>query len=398
MHTEKKHELNFNSVLIHGAEELNETSSLIAPVFLTSTFKSPNSEEIAFRGNDPRNDAFYSRYGNPTINQAASLIARIEKAEACLLTASGMAAITTSLLSLLRQGDHVVAQHIHYGSAKELLRDILPDFGVEVTFVDQSNNEEFAGAIKANTKVIYCESPSNPVLKITDLKFISLLAQRHNITTIVDSTLASPFNTQPILFGIDLVIHSATKYLSGHSDLTAGAICSSKTLIDQIWRKLIVFGGIGSPFDAWLIMRGLKTFGLRMERHNATGLAIAKFLSTHPMVEKVYYPGLENPQLKLARDQMTGFGGVVSFELKCDKQDSEIFLQNLSLPKLAPSLGSIESLIVCPVGMLSQSISESEFLAADVSPKLIRLSVGLEDKEDLIYDLDYALSKINSSQ
>lgn len=383
--------MNIHTLLIHGAEKTNANGAINDPVYFTSTFQSPSTSEILRRGLEPMNDFFYTRHGNPTISQTASLIAKLESAEAALLTASGVSAIATTLLSLLKKGDHIIAQHVHYGAAKALIRDTLPNFGVEVTFVDQTNNNAFAKAIQTNTRVIYCESPSNPILNITDLNYISKLAKQNDIVTVIDNTLASPYNSKPIIQGIDVVIHSATKYLSGHSDLVAGVVSSSRKIIEQIWDKLIVLGGIASPFESWLILRGLKTFGLRMERHNATAMKIAKFLESHTSIQKVYYPGLEShPQHILTKTQMSGFGGVLSFELD-DPKKCDSFLKKLKLPKLAPSLGGVESLVVQPVAMLAHSISAEEYDSAGVSPHLIRLAVGLEEADDLIDDIQQAL-------
>jgi methionine-gamma-lyase len=309
-----------------------------------------------------------------------------------MLAASGMGAISTMMLALLSSGDHVVMQDAHYGGATALARDHLSRWGITVTRVAQSDTDAFARAIKPNTKLIYVESPSNPRLTLTDLRAVASLAKQHNILTAIDNTFATPWNQKPIDLGIDLVIHSATKFLGGHADVTLGAVIGRRDLIERIWRMSIEVGAVPSPFEAWLLVRGLRTLSLRMDRHNGNALAIAKFLENQSSVEAVYYPGLESfPQHELARGQMRGFGGVLSFDLKGGKEAAERLLSTVRLFKRAASVGGVESLVVRPAAMLSSSISEEEFRAVGVSPGMIRMSVGLESEADLIADLTQAL-------
>jgi methionine-gamma-lyase len=303
-----------------------------------------------------------------------------------------MGAITLAVMSLIKSGDHVIAQSDLYAGARALMRDYVPRWGIETTFVDQTRTEEFEAALRPNTRLIYLESPSNPLMRLTDLKAIAQLAKSRGITTIIDNTFATPVNQRPLELGMDVVIHSATKYLGGHHDLTAGAVVSSKEFIGQAWKLGVVFGSVLSPFEAWLLMRGIRTLGLRVERHNQNAMALAQFLESHAKVTRVNYPGLEShPQHQLARQQMSGFTGMLSFELDGGAEEAEGFISRLKIPTYTGSLGGVQTLIVRPAAMWSHQLTPEQRRSTGISEGLFRLSVGVEDECDLIKDFKQAL-------
>jgi cystathionine beta-lyase/cystathionine gamma-synthase len=387
-------ETGLQTKVLHVADALNETRAVTAPIWQTSTFSADSPEHLAALGEAEHPSEFYTRYGNPTHKEVETTVAALEGGEAALVASSGMGAIYPSVMSLLKKGDHVVVQHNHYAGTTKLMRDFLPRWGIERTFVNQSKTEEFAEAIRPNTKLIYVESPSNPLMHLTDLKAVAELAKAHGITTIIDNTFATPFNQQPLKLGIDVVIHSATKYLGGHHDLMAGAVVSTKAFIDQLWDFAIVSGSVLSPFDAWLLNRGLKTLGLRVERQNRNALALAQFLERHPKVARVNYPGLEShPQHALARRQMSGFTGMLSVVLKGDFGATESFIKALRLAKCAVSLGGITTLVVPVAAMWSHQHTPEQRRAIGIDDGLVRISVGAEDERDLIEDFAQALDK-----
>lgn len=321
------------------------------------------------------------------------MLADLEGAEAALAVGAGAAAITLALMSNVAAGDHVVAQTVHYTSAMTMLSDRLPRFGVEVTLVDQTDVGGFERALRPNTKIVYTESPTNPTINLTDLRATAELAHSVGALAITDNTFASSFNQQPLQLGYDLVLHSATKYLNGHADVTAGALMGSQELIERAWDWMRVYGQVLHPFEAWLLRRGLITYPLRMAAHNANALAVARFLEGHPAIERVYYPGLpSHPQHELALAQMPGgFGGMVSFEVRGGFDPAYRLIGRTEVCVLAVSLGGTESLITHPASMIHSRQSEEERAKGGISPGLIRLSVGIEDPEDVIADLDQAL-------
>jgi methionine-gamma-lyase len=382
------------TLLLHADDSLRASSAVVPPIHQTATFRGESAEDIRGMACEPRHHGFYTRYGNPTHAHAEAVIARLEGGEAAMLTASGMAAMSTAVLALVSQGDHVIVQKNQYGGTTTLARDLLPRWGIQVTSVDQTSPADFAEAIRPNTRLILLESPSNPLLRLTELAAVAELARPRGIVTLADNTFASPFNQQPLTLGIDLVVHSATKYLAGHSDLMAGAVVGSTALIQDIWKASIVLGASLGPFDSWLLLRGLRTLAVRMERHNRTASVVARFLEAHPKVHRVYFPGLEShPQRALFEKQMTGPSGVLSFEPRGGADAAERLISALRLPARAASVGGVESLVVRPAEMLAASVSAEEFAAVGVTPALIRLSVGLEDEGDLIHDLEVALSR-----
>jgi len=377
---------------IHAGKGENRTRAVTPPIWQTTTFSADSGEHFAEVATAVRPAEFYTRYGNPTHKEVEATIVALEGGEAALLTSSGMGAIFTALLSALGAGDHVVAQTNHYAGSSTLLAELPRRFGIEVTLVDQTRAEAFEGALRPNTRVIYAESPTNPLMQLTDLRALAGLGRVRGITTIVDNTFATPVNQRPLEFGVDCVVHSATKYLGGHSDLTAGCIVSSREFVDRAWHLSILSGSILSPFDGWLLLRGLRTLGLRVERHNANALALARFLEAHPLVERVYYPGLgSHPQHELARAQMSGFTGMLSAEVRGGYEAAERFVSRLRLATYAPSLGGHETLVVHPSAMWSGYMTAEERREKGLSDSLVRISVGLEDERDLIEDFGRAL-------
>ena len=378
--------------LIHADRHLNSTTAIAPPIYQTATFRADSAEDFIVRAGQPRHPEYYTRFGNPTHSQVESVLAAAEGAEAAVVTASGMAAAATAVLSFVRQGDHIVAQWNHYGGTVTLLRDFLPKFGVDVTQVDQTDVGAFESAMRPNTKLVIVESPSNPVMKITDLRAVAELSKRRGALTIADNTFATPLNQRPLDLGIDLVFHSATKYFGGHSDLMAGVVLGKTSLIEKVWNTGVILGGTLGPFDAWLLLRGMRTLSVRLRHHNENALALAQFLEAHPAVSAVHYPGLKShPQYELAARQMTGFGGMLSFELKGGYDAARRFLQNVRLASHAASLGGVETLVVSAGANFSHYATAEELERIDVSQGLIRVSAGIEAAADVIADFEQAL-------
>ena len=380
---------------VHAPRELNRTSAISPPIWQTTTFLAESSEHFAALAKCVKPTEYYSRYGNPTLEQVEAVMATLEGGEAAMVTASGMGAISTSVMSLLDNGDHVVAQRNLYAGTAALLEDVLPRWGIECTFVDQTNAEHWAEALRRNTKLIYAETPANPLMRLTDLQAVAALAKSRGITTIVDNTFATPINQRPLQYGIDVVVHSATKYLGGHSDVTGGVIVGSQAFIERAWRFHIVMGAALGPFDAWLVLRGLRTLGVRVERHNQNALVLARFFESHPKIERVNYPGLEShPQHKLAQNQMSGFSGVMSVELRGGYETANRFISSLNFGSYAASLGGVETLLVHPAAMWGDTLTDAQRSAMEVGENLVRISVGLEDERDLIDDFSQALDQV----
>jgi len=379
--------------LIHSAQIANDTTAVSPPIFQTSTFVLRTPEEGAELAEQVAPTEYYTRYGSPNTKQVEAPLAELEGSEAALAVGSGMAAITIAILGNVQVGDHVIAQYTHYTATMSLLAHTLPRYGMAVTQVDQRDPAAFAQALRPNTKIIYTESPTNPTMDLTDLRATAEIAHAAGVLAITDNTFASPYNQRPLELGYDLVVHSATKYLNGHADVTAGAIMGARQLIDNAWEYLRVHGPVLHPFDAWLLRRGLQTYGLRMAAHNQNALAVAQFLEQHPAVERVYYPGLpSHPQYELAKQQMIGgFGGMLSFEMKGGYDAAYNVIRSTELCLLAVSLGGVETLITHPASMIHAHQSDEERRAAGISPGLIRLSVGVENVEDIIEDLERAL-------
>jgi cystathionine beta-lyase/cystathionine gamma-synthase len=382
---------------VRGGTDLSKKNGpLSTPIYQTSTFEvTDNDQQLRATPTD----MFYTRYGNPTHTVAERAIAELEGTDRALLFASGMSAITTSILALLRSGDHVVAQRDIYGGAAKFLGQWLPKLGIETTFVDTTEYDQHERAIRPNTKLLYVESPTNPTVRVVDLRKVADIARRHNLISMIDSTFATPINCRPAEFGIDLVMHSGTKYFGGHSDLIAGAVAGRAELIEQIHATRTTLGGCMDPHAAWLLLRGIKTLAVRVQRQNENALRVAQFLSQHPNVRRVHYPFVEgHPQRALAMEQMRGGGGIVSFEVEGKGEDARKLSEALHLFTLAPSLGGVDSLVCIPV-LTSHAMIPAEHRAKmGVTEQLIRLSVGIEHADDLIADLEQALAVVGSRQ
>lgn len=392
---ERMKEHKFATRAVHAGQHPDPlTGSVTVPIYETSTFVFKSAEQGAARFAGTEEGYIYTRLGNPTIKALERSVADLESGEDARACSSGMAAITTAVLSLVKAGDHVVSTDCIYGGTVKLFLGILSQFGVEFTMVDTSNVANTKSAIRANTKLIYLETPTNPTLKLTDIKATVEVARKHDALTLLDNTFMTPYFQRPLEMGVDLVIHSLTKYLSGHSDVVGGIIVGSKTLLKKMDPTLKNVGATLGPFEAWLTLRGIKTLPLRMERQNENALKIAKFLEQHPKIGKVHYPGLKShPQHELAKKQMTGSGGVICFEVQGGLEAGRRLMNSVKLCTLAVSLGAIETLIEHPASMTHAIIPKEERLRAGITDNLVRLSVGIEDADDIIQDIEQALEK-----
>ncbi len=393
----KSNDFHAETIAVRGGTDLSKKNGPLAtPIYQTSTFEVTDNEQQV---RATPTDMFYTRYGNPTHTVAEQAIAELEGTDRALLFASGMNAITTSILALLQSGDHIVAQQDIYGGVTKFFTHWLPKLGIETTFVDTTEYDQHEGAIQKNTKLLYVESPTNPLARVIDLKKIVDIARKHNLMTMIDSTFATPINCKPAEFGIDLVMHSGTKYFAGHSDLIAGVVAGRADLIEKIHATRTTLGGCMDPHAAWLLLRGIKTLAVRVQRQNENALRVAEFLAQHPNVRRVHYPFLEgNEQRDLAMEQMRGGGGIVSFEVEGSGDDARKLTEDLNLFTLAPSLGGVDSLVTVPV-LTSHAMIPAEHRAKmGVTQQLIRLSVGIESLDDLIADLSQALAKVGSRE
>ncbi|MGC2193440.1 MAG: aminotransferase class I/II-fold pyridoxal phosphate-dependent enzyme [Terriglobales bacterium] len=389
----KKHQRHAETEAVRGGTDLQKKNGpLVTPIYQTSTFEVTDMQQQA---RATHTDMFYTRYGNPTHTVAESAIAELEGADTALLFASGMSAITTSILALVKSGDHIVAQRDVYGGATKFLTQWLPKFGVETTLVDTTDYEQHARAIRPNTKILYLESPTNPTLRVVDLKQVAAIARKHELMTLIDSTFSTPINCRPIEFGIDLVMHSGTKYFAGHSDLICGIVAGRRDLIDTIHATRTTVGCNMDPHAAWLLLRGIRTLAVRVQRQNENALRVAQFLKGHAKVRSVSYPFLEgHPQRALAIEQMRGGGGVLSFEVDGTGEDACRFAEALQLFTLAPSLGGVDSLVTIPVVTSHSMIRAEERQKMGVTEQMVRLSVGVENVQDLIADLEQAFAVV----
>jgi cystathionine beta-lyase/cystathionine gamma-synthase len=389
----KKHNRHPETEAVRGGTDLHKKNGPLAtPIYQTSTFEVTDSDQQV---RATSTDMFYTRYGNPTHTVAEKAIAELEGVDAALLFASGMNAITTAMLSLLKSGDHVVAQRDIYGGATKFFSQWLPKFGIETTFVDTVEYDQHARAIQRNTKLLYMESPTNPTLRVVDLRQVTALARQHNLITFIDSTFATPINQRPADFGIDLIMHSGTKYFAGHSDLICGIVAGRQDLVQKIHETRTTLGGTMDPHAAWLLLRGIKTLAVRVQRQNDNALRVARFLAQHARVRRVHYPFLEgHPQRALAMEMMHGGGGMLSFEVDGTGEDARRLSEALHLFTLAPSLGGVDSLVTIPVLTSHGMISAEHRQKMGVTDQLIRLSVGIENADDLIADLEQALTVV----
>ncbi len=382
---------------VRGAADLEKKNGpLGTPIYQTSTFQvTDNEEQVRLTGSDH----YYTRYGNPTNTVAETTIAELEGVDAALTFASGMGAVTTTIMALLKSDDHVVAQRDIYGGVNKFLSQWLPKMGIETTFVDTTDYDQHVRAIRPNTKLLYLESPTNPTLRVVDFKKVAAVARQHKLLSMIDATFGTPINQHPAECGIDLIMHSGTKYLAGHSDLLCGAVAGRNELIEKIWETRTTLGNCMDPHASWVLLRGLKTLAVRVARQNENALRVAEFLEEHAKVRSVHYPFLEShPQYTVARQQMSGGGGVVTFEVEGTGEDARRASEAMRLFTLATSLGGVESLVSIPV-LTSHAMIPAEARAKmGVTEQMIRLSVGIENADDLIADLEHALEAVAASQ
>ncbi len=390
----------FSTRAVHAGEtRAKPHHALTTPIVQTSTFTFANTGDLvdfmeARMWGDETERTEYGRYGNPTLTAVERKLADLDSGEAALLFSSGMAAVTATLLTLLSAGSHVVMTDDCYRRTRQFITKFLNRYGIEATQVPVGNYEALEAAIRPNTRIILSESPTNPYLRVIDVPRLVEIARRHGLKTIIDSTFATPINQRPLEFGVDFVIHSATKYLGGHNDLLAGVVIGSEYMIAGLRETQGMVGAICDPNTAYLLLRGLKTLNLRVARQNDTGLKVARFLERHPVVQRVYYPGLpSHPDHSVAQEQMSGFGGVVSFELNADLETTGRFVDALQIPYIGPSLGGVESLVGQVALVSFYELSSEERAEIGISDTLVRYAVGVENADDLITDLARALDQ-----
>ncbi len=377
--------MRFETIAIHAGERPDVTFGAVSvPIYQTSTF--------VFKGVGKTRGYDYSRTANPTRKVLEDTIAQLEGGKAGFAFATGMAAEAT-VIHLLKAGDHVISGDDVYGGTYRLFQNVMCDFGLEFTFLRMDDRRRIEQAIKPNTKMLWLETPSNPLLNITDIEMVVDIAKKHNLMTVIDNTFATPYFLRPIEYGVDLVVHSTTKYLNGHCDVVGGAVVTTTDELTQRVQFLLnAMGTCASPFDCWLVIRGIETLSVRMRQHEANAIAVANYLAEHPAVKKVLYPGLKShPGYEIAKRQMKGFGGVVSFESKGGTERVNTFLKRINVFSLAESLGGVASLAEHPATMSHASMPKDYREKAGISEELIRLSVGLENVDDLIEDLGQAL-------
>jgi methionine-gamma-lyase len=385
----------FATLAVHAGEgRCKLTGAVDTPIYQSTTFAAVDSDEMAALYSGEKPGYMYTRYGNPTVHALEEKIAALEAGEAAQAFATGMAAVSSSILACVKTGDHVVAARSLYGATYNFLNRKLPAMGASATFVQSTRAEDFAKAIQPNTRLIYFESPSNPILEILDIAALARIARQHNVPSMIDNTFASPALQQPLKLGIDVVVHAATKYLCGHGDAMGGVAIGTKDYIGHLNRDVLRdFGGVMSPFTAWLMLRGLRTLHVRMPVHCSNAQKVAEFLAQHPKVERVNYPGLPgHPGHDLAKRQMKGFGGVLSFEVKGGYEGGKRVMDRVKIFLRAASLGDTRSLIVHSASTSHRAVPREQREAIGITDGLVRLAVGIEAIEDLIQDLDQALA------
>ena len=382
---------------VRRASNLEKTNGPVTPpIYQTSTFEVTDNDE---QQRVTSTDRYYTRWGNPTITLAEQTVAALETTEAALTFASGMGAITTTILGLLESGDHIVAQRDIYGGVSKFFVEWLPKLGIQTTFVDTTDYTQYEAAIRPNTKLLYLESPTNPALRVVDFQKMAAFAKDHGLISMVDSTFGTPINQKPVEYGLDLVMHSGTKFLSGHADLTCGVICGSREMMQRLWETRTTLGNCMDPHAAWLLIRGLKTLAVRVARQNDNALRVARFLEQNKKVRRVHYPFLEShPQHAIARAQMSGGSGMVTFEVDGTGEDACRVSEAMRLFTLATSLGGVESLVSIPVLTSHAMISAEMRTQMGVTEQMVRLSVGIENVDDLIGDLERALESIGAAR
>jgi len=393
----KDREYKFETKAIHGTGDKNANNALNPPIYQTSTFIFNDIEHVEKVMSFESSDYVYTRGNNPTLRLFENTMAILEEGAGAVAFSSGMAAISSVLFSLLKPGDNVIAHRTLYGSTYNVISNLLPQYGVNSKLIDLRNTDGLLDSIDENTKVIYFETPSNPDLTILDIERISNIAKDKGIKVVVDNTFATPYFQRPLTLGADVVVHSATKYICGHGDVVGGvAVAEDLDYIHYLkFDYMCEFGGVMSPFNAWLLLRGLKTLPIRMREHEKNALKVAEYLNSHPKIKKVNYPGLENfGGHEVAKKQMRGFGAVISFEVDGSLEDAKKVVNSVELIKLAVSLGDCETLIELPAAMTHRGYPKEELENFGLTESMIRISVGLEHYEDIIGDLDKALSTI----
>ena len=392
--SKKKYKI--DSRLIHAGHFEDQFMSATVPIYQTSTFGFSSAEQGAacFAGED--DGYIYTRIGNPTISALENAIADLENGYKGIATASGMGAVNVIYFALLNKGDHIVSTDAVYGPSRGVIENHYTRFGVESTYLDTSKTDLIEKAIKPNTKLLYIETPANPTMTLTDIKLCADIAHKHGLLLVVDNTFCSPYLQNPLDLGADIVFHSITKYINGHADVVGGVfVTKTKEVYDKLRPVMVTMGCNMDPHQAYLVIRGLKTLGIRMERAQANAIKIAEYLENHPKVKWVKYPGLKsNPQYNLAKKQMKGFGAMISFELNGGFMAGTILMNNVHLATLAVSLGGVETLIQHPASMTHAKVSEQAKELAGITAGLVRYSVGIEDVDDLMEDLEQALNKI----
>ena len=389
-------EKRFPTKCVHGGEDRHKAhDSITTPITQTSTFVFKSSDDIKKYTSKELIRFEYGRYGTPTQRAAEKKLAELDNAQDAILFSSGMNAITTTLLALMSTGDHLVLTDDAYKKTLDFCESVLPKFGIESTIVKMSDYDAIEAAIKDNTTIFLSESPTNPYLNILDLERIVKIGEKYGLLIISDSTFATPYNQKPLDYGINIVIHSATKYLGGHNDLLAGVVLGSNEMVEKVRDFSKMMGGVIDPHGSYLLIRGLKTFEVRMERLNRNGLEVARYLEKHPMVESIYYPGLENHvHHEIAKSQMKGYGSVVTFLIKGNEAEVNRFINNLKLCYVGPSFGGVETLITHPFSMSYYDYPREELVKIGIHENLLRLSVGIEDTRDIIDDLEQAFKHI----
>jgi cystathionine gamma-synthase len=381
---------------VHAGElRQQEANAITTPIYQTSTFWFRNSKEVTDYQEGKSQREEYGRYGNPTWRAVERKVSALEGGEESVLFASGMCAATTTFMALLPQDSHLIVTSDCYRRTRQFINQFLSRMGVEATVVEPGNLAAFEAAIRPNTKIFFTESPTNPYLRVIDVPAFSAAAHARGVKVIIDSTFATPVNHRALGDGADLVLHSATKYLGGHNDLLAGTLTGPKEMVEPVRKALGVLGGIIDSHAAWLLLRGIKTLDIRMERHNANGMAVARYLESHPKIRRVWYPGLaSHPDHAIETRIMKGFGGVVTFEIDTDLEGAMRFIDSTTIPYQAPSLGGVESLIELPVTMSFWDVPKPERLKLGVTDSLVRYAVGIENAADLLKDLEQALAKV----
>lgn len=388
--------MHIESKIVHGGQHPDKvTGALAPPIYQTSTFAFRDADHGSRLFKEETEGYIYTRLSNPTIDLLASKIALLESTEAGVVFASGLAAIFNIIVTCAATGEHIISDDTIYGGTFALFKSVLPRLGIDVTFINTADVSRLQAAITPKTKLVFTETPANPTLKIVDIAACAKVCQEKNVPLCVDNTFATPYLQRPIELGADIVVHSMTKYFSGHGDIIGGVVVGCKDFMHDAWHIAKEIGGCNSPFNAWLVLRGLKTLAVRMDRHCETAQKIAEHLASHKKVEHVYYPGLpSHPGHDIAKKQMSGFGGMIGFDVRGGKEAGKVLMNTLQLCTLAVSLGDVDTLIEHPASMTHSTYCDGDLEKCGIKPGFVRISVGLEHVDDLIEDLEQALSKV----